>query len=130
MCCMGELMAPYDLRSFFGGMTAYHDLQKMAGILGVKSAIPFTSNFHDASEVDPVMLAARIPKVDPSRGVNHGHLNASDYEDAGYCAAVRWCDALLWCALMQRPRRDVGIMNDTANTLARYCDFFTYIQFL
>jgi hypothetical protein len=45
--CVLALMKKYDLRSFFGGMTAYHDSQRMANVLGVKTEFQFMKDFSD-----------------------------------------------------------------------------------
>ena len=45
-------------------------------------------------------------------------LSASSFSEADYCISLRIWDVLLWFAIMQRPRRDVGICIDFANTLA------------
>jgi hypothetical protein len=45
--CVLALMKKYDLRSFFGGMTAYHDSQRMANVLGVRTEFQFMKDFSD-----------------------------------------------------------------------------------
>jgi hypothetical protein len=69
-------------------------------------------------QADPVMVPARIPRV--ARTSPRQPLSSSSYAEADYCIALRIWDVLLWFAIMQRPRRDVGICADFANTLAEY----------
>lgn len=59
--CIMSLMREYDLRGFFGGMSAYHNIDLMASILGVHSDVPFTSSFVDGKDgkADPVVMSAR-----------------------------------------------------------------------
>jgi hypothetical protein len=64
------------------------------------------------------MIPARIPRV--ARTSPRQQLSSSSYAEADYCIALRIWDVLLWFAIMQRPRRDVGICADFANTLAEY----------
>jgi hypothetical protein len=64
------------------------------------------------------MIPARIPRV--ARTSPRQPLSSSSYAEADYCIALRIWDVLLWFAIMQRPRRDVGICADFANTLAEY----------
>lgn len=119
--CVTSLCKPYDMRAFFGGMSAYHDMERMAKVLGVRTPFSFASDFVDGKDgqADPVMIAARIPKV--ARDRPDIPLPSSAIADADYCVALRIPDALLLMSLMQRPRRDVGIMTDFANSLAEYC---------
>ena len=62
------------------------------------------------------MVAARIPRM--RRTSPSIPLNSSQFAEADYCIALRVWDVLLWFAIMRRPRRDVGICSDFANTLA------------
>lgn len=120
--CVMSLCKPYDMRAFFGGMSAYHDMDRMAKeVLGVRTPFTFVNDFVDGKDgqADPVMIAARIPKVPRDRP--DVPLPSSAIADADYCVALRIPDALLIMALLQHPRRDVGIMNDFANSLAEYC---------
>lgn len=65
------------------------------------------------------MIPARIPRYKrPSPDVQ---LNSSHYAEADYCIALRVWDVLLWFAIMKRPRRDMDIQLDFANTLAECC---------
>jgi hypothetical protein len=64
------------------------------------------------------MIPARIPRV--RRASPAVPLSSAQVAEADYCISVRIWDALLWFAIMRRPRRDVGICNDFANTLAEY----------
>lgn len=59
--CIMSLMKAFDLRGFFGGMSAYHDCQRMADLLGVQCDARFTSNFVDGKDgkADPVAISAR-----------------------------------------------------------------------
>ena len=108
---------PFDLRDFFGGMSAYHDGQQMAAILGVRSEFKFASDFVIGKDGvgDPIMLPARIPRL--RRTSPSIPLSSSHYQEADYCISVRVWDALLWFAITQRPRRDFGILTDFVNTL-------------
>ena len=45
--CILSLTKVYDLRQFFGGMSAYHDSQLMADLLGVKTRFQFVNDFVD-----------------------------------------------------------------------------------
>lgn len=45
--CILSLTKVFDMRQFFGGMSAYHDSQRMADILGVDTRFQFASNFVD-----------------------------------------------------------------------------------
>lgn len=116
--CITSLMRPYDLRDFFGGMVAYHDGQRMASILGIRTPFSFARNFVDGrnGQADPVMIAARVPRF--KRASPDVQLTSSHYAEADFCISLRIWDALLWFSIMQRPRRDVGICADFANTLA------------
>lgn len=118
--CIHSLMSVYDLREFFGGMGAYHDGQRMAEALGVKSNFKFASNFVDGKDGsgDPAVIAARIPRF--ARQSPSVPLSSSHFQEADYCIAVRVWDILLWFAMMQRPRRDIGILTDFAKTLAEH----------
>jgi hypothetical protein len=69
-------------------------------------------------QADPVMVPARIPRV--RRSSPDAPLSSSSCMEADYCISLRIWDVLLWFAIMQRPRRDVGICSDFANTLAEY----------
>jgi hypothetical protein len=40
-------MKTFDMRQFFGGMAAYHDSQRMATVLGVKTDFKFVNDFAD-----------------------------------------------------------------------------------
>lgn len=48
-------------------------------------------------------------------------LTSAQYSDAEFCIALRFPDLLLFASLMQRPRRDMGMIKDFANTMAEYC---------
>lgn len=116
--CIISLTGKFDLREFLGGMTAYHSCRRMAEVLGVQSRFQFADDFVDGKggTTDPVMVAARIPRVqrpDPSV-----QLSSSNFAEADYCIALRWPDLLLWAAIMQRPRRDMGMFMDFVHTLA------------
>ena len=67
---------------------------------------------------DPVMIPARIPRF--KRASPDVQLTSSHFSEADFCISLRIWDVLLWFAIMQRPRRDVGICADFANTLAEY----------
>ena len=43
--CIMSLCKEYDLRTFFGGMEAYHDGQRMASVLGLDTQFKFASGF-------------------------------------------------------------------------------------
>ena len=120
--CITSLMKTYDLRQFFGGMSAYHNSRAMAEALGIEEASMFVTDFVEgmSGKSDPIMMPARIPKgsAPPPAGVP---LSSSVYAEADYCLALRVWDVLLWFAIMRRPRRDVGICADFANTLAECC---------
>ncbi len=45
--CILSLTKVYDLRQFFGGMSAYHNSQLMADLLGVKTRFQFANDFVD-----------------------------------------------------------------------------------
>jgi hypothetical protein len=62
------------------------------------------------------MVPGRVPRA--RRASPDVPLSASSFSDADYCISLRIWDVLLWFAIMQRPRRDVGICTDFANTLA------------
>lgn len=62
------------------------------------------------------MVPGRIPRV--HRKSPDVPLSSASFVEADYCMTVRIWDLLLWFAIMQRPRRDVGICTDFANTLA------------
>jgi len=104
----------------------------MAEVLGIQSQFSFADDFVDGKNgvSDPVMIAARIPRV--QRASPAVQLSSSNYSDADYCLALRVWDVLLWFAIMRRPRRDVGICSDFAQTLAEYsvqllpCSVFPY----
>jgi hypothetical protein len=64
------------------------------------------------------MIAARIPQF--QRQSHSVQFSSTHYAEANFCIALRVWDVLLWFAIMQRPRRDVGICTDFASTLAEY----------
>ena len=102
-------MKAYDLRNFFGGMSCYHDGEAMARALGIDNPERFSNRFMDdsldGSKADPVMLPTKINQ--PSGEVE-------------YCIGLRVWDALFLLSIMGRPRMDVGILTDSAHTLAKY----------
>lgn len=110
----------FDLRDFFGGMQAYHNIQRMVDILGVDTPFSFASDFVDggSGQTDHVMIAARVPRV--RRSSPAVQLSSSHFAEADYCIALRIPDVLLWFAIMRRPRRDVGLCSDFAHTLAEF----------
>lgn len=59
--CIMSLTKPYDMRGFFGGMSAYHNSQRMAEVLGVTCSVEFANDFVDGrnGKADPVMIPAR-----------------------------------------------------------------------
>lgn len=59
----------------------------------------------DGSKPDPLMLPTKL---------------SGPHNTTEYCICLRVWDALLWCAIMGRPRRDTGIMADAAKTFAEY----------
>jgi hypothetical protein len=102
-------MKDFDFRAFFGGMSMYHDSAGMARILGIPNAdMLFANDFvHGMNgDADPVMLPSRLP---------------SSMGDNEVCISVRVWDALLWFAIMGRPRRDISVLTDFSKTLAQYC---------
>ncbi len=109
--CVLSLMKAFDLRDFFGGMSCYHNGEAMARALQIPNPGRFSNRFMndslDGSRADPVMLPSKI------------HMPGSN--DMDYFVGIRVWDALLWFAILGRPRRDVGIMADFAKTLAQYC---------
>jgi hypothetical protein len=118
--CVSSLMKEFDMRKFFGGMSAYHDGQCMAELLGVRSKLKFSSNFVDGKDgkSDPVAMLARIPAG--KRLSDTVPLTSTHVAEADFCISVRVWDLLLWFAIMRRPRRDVGIIADFAKTLAEF----------
>lgn len=118
--CIHSLMSVYDLRGFFGGMAAYHDGQRMAEILGVRSSFKFASNFVDGKDGtgDPAVIAARIPRF--ARASPNVPFSSSHYQEADFCIGVRIWDVMAWFSIMQRPRMDIGILMDFAKTLTEH----------
>lgn len=59
--CVMSLTKAYDMRGFFGGMSAYHDSQRMAQSIGVVCDLEFANDFVDGRnwKADPVMIPAR-----------------------------------------------------------------------
>jgi hypothetical protein len=45
--CILSLIKRFDLRSFFRGISAYHDSERMARVLGVRTELQFVSYFAD-----------------------------------------------------------------------------------
>jgi hypothetical protein len=60
--CVLALMKKYDLRGFFGGMTAYHDSQRMANVLGVRTEFQFMKDFSDGRS-GQVCVCVRVSSV-------------------------------------------------------------------
>ena len=124
--CIFNLMKEYDFRTFFGGMSMYHDGEGMARLLNIPNPERFASDFvHGINgKVDPLMLPSKLPSLSGGNRfggggvVGDGSGNSSDTE---YCISLRVWDLFLWFAMMQRPRRDVGIMHEVAKTLTQYC---------
>ena len=119
--CIYSLMKHYDFRRFFGGMCMYHDGEGMARILGIPNPERFASDFVYGmnGEADPLMLPSKLPSASSSsRFNNSGGGGGSETE---YCISLRVWDVLLWFAIMEKPRRDVGLMLDMSKTFAKYC---------
>ena len=107
--CIFALMKGFDLRLFFGGMSMYHDSAGMARTLGIPGAdMLFASDFAHGmnGDADPLMLPSKLP--------------SSSTGDNEICMSLRVWDALLWFAIMGRPRRDVSVMADFCKTLTQY----------
>lgn len=112
-----SLQKAYDLRDFFGGMSKYHDTRSLLRSLRVQGCEKFPCNFTHASSAQPAQQqqqqAAAGAEADPVMFV--GNL-ASDV----HCVSVRIWDVLLWFAILQRPRRDAGIMVEFSHRLVEY----------
>jgi hypothetical protein len=55
--CITALVKDYDLRGFFGGMSAYHDSERMARVLGVRTDFKFANNFASDNDSKVMRLA-------------------------------------------------------------------------
>jgi hypothetical protein len=98
--CVKSLHSSFDLRGFLGGMSNYHNSKLLLQSLDFPHAALFPDNFVDPSSthIDQALVVARL---------------SSDV----YGLSLNIWNALLWFALMKRPRRDPGIVNEFAHSL-------------
>jgi hypothetical protein len=91
--CILSLMKTFDMRQFFGGMAAYHDSQRMATVLGVKTDFKFVNDFADGKNGQVIIAIL-------SKSSKMAHFvfkcNKEDYLSLLYCH-LGWRTLVLKC---------------------------------
>ena len=128
--CLQSLQRPYDLTSFFGGMSKYHNTKYLMQKLNIPNCPSFPSNYVGASDVQgdhhdqqqrrgTGSLAGAASEARAGSQPDNILVVGNTTTDV-HCISVRIWDVLLWFSIIKRPRRDVGIIVEFANTLVEY----------
>lgn len=114
MRCLQSLTRPYDVRAFVGGMSKFSDMRSQATM----AQSPRAHDFPDGPVTGGVGAAAAAAGAGAaaSAGIDPVLVVAPRSGDT-YCIGVHVPSILFWFSAMGRPRRDNGIVVETAHTL-------------
>lgn len=95
----------YDMRKFFGGMKHFHDSRYMVHKMTnrTEDGMPNAFENNQRQRADPMFSIRRVSST-----------------RLEYALGVRVWDALLFAALIQRPRRDFGVVSDFSMSIVSH----------